>query len=131
MDAREARRAAEKAAKEQLQQTLVGVVGDLGVAHAQRVDASTGVTDAAQQGRELVKQAEARAAELTATAKEAVEQAEADYVAAFEGAVTAGWSAGTLAGMGYDRPGKTRRVGSKTASPAPTSTEDAPQLAVA
>jgi len=66
-----ARRAAEQAARERLAGPLIGAVGELGVAVAQRETAAAGVSAAEERAREHVRRAQAEAQEMVAAAAEA------------------------------------------------------------
>lgn len=114
MDAREARRAAEKAAKEQLANSLIGLVGDLGVSHAKQGTYRDAIGDAEKEAKRLIEEAQAKGAELVKNAREAAEAADADYASTHAKAVAAGWTAENLANIGYPSPtghGTRRRAG--------------------
>ena len=103
-DVRTARRNAEKAARDALAGTLVGAVGELGVARATQQEASAGVDAAAEKGRQLLKAAQLEAAALLDRAQAQVAEADTGYASAWQAARTAGWAPAQLRGMGYTAP---------------------------
>jgi hypothetical protein len=100
MDSRTARRAAEKAARD-LIATRAALVGELGVAAAERTQLIADVTTATDRGRELIAAAEAEAAHLVAAARHLVADGEQRYTDAYTAATTAGWTPADLTALGY------------------------------
>lgn len=113
MDAKEARRAAEKAAREAMT-AKVAVVGDLGAVHTDYTGAADQIEAARAKGRELIAAAEARAAELVDAATEAQRTLGDRYATAHRSAVDVGWSSAELARMGFPAPTGARRRGSRS-----------------
>ena len=104
---RDARRAAERAARERLGGPLISAAGELGVAAAQRKAA--GVASAQQQAQEHLARAQAEAERMVADARAAVTAADEQYRRAHEEAVAAGWAPGALTDMGYALPPEPKR----------------------
>jgi hypothetical protein len=100
MDSRTARRAAEKAARD-LIATRAALVGELGVAAAERTQLATDVTAATDRGRELITAAEAEAARLVAAAQDLVADGEQRYADAYTAATAAGWAPADLTTLGF------------------------------
>ena len=100
MDSRTARRAAEKAARD-LMTSRAALVGELGVAHAERMRLAQDVHAAADHGRQLVANAQAEAARLVAAAQDLVHDGEQRYGDAYTAATTAGWTTGDLTALGF------------------------------
>ena len=100
MDTRTARRAAEKAARD-LITTRAALVGELGVAAAERTALANDITAAIDRGRELVASAEAEAARLVATAQELAATGHERYTDAYTAATAAGWTPADLTALGY------------------------------
>ena len=109
VDSRKARRNAEKAAREALSGTLVGVAGDLGAAMAAREEAAN-IIGAAQTKAEAILATARReaAAVIEAAEGEAVTAREA-YATAWTAAKDAGWTPAQLRSMGYDKPPTARK----------------------
>ena len=116
------RRAAEAAARDALATTMVGVIGELGVANAERQQADTRKADADHRAEQIMAVARAEAAHVRAEAATAIQSAEGTYAAAWQAARDAGWSSAQLTAMGYTRPATTRRA-RPTHSPAPAPDE--------
>ena len=100
MDARIARRTAEKAARE-LVNARSAVIGELGVAHAERLRLAADVDNAVEQGLRLKAAAAARAAELLAAAQDGERSGEERYTDALAAAVAAGWTMSDLRAIGF------------------------------
>lgn len=109
METREARRAAEKAAKERLGGPLIAAVGELGVAVARQQASVAAVAAAREQGRALVLAAQQEADRLAAEARVGIAEADEEYRAAHDAALRAGWFSAALVEMGYDGPPPRRR----------------------
>ena len=124
-DAREARRAAEKAARDRLAGPLINAAGELGVAAAQRQTAAAHVAQVQQRAREHVQRAQQEAEQMLADAHAQVTAADTEYRRAHTAALTAGWSAGALHDMGYTAPPAAKRTRTTPAAPAPPNS-DAP-----
>ncbi len=126
-ETREARRAAEKAARDRLGGPLISTAGELGVAVAQRDAAAAAVADAQEQAREHVRRAQQEAEQIVTDARAQVTAADKEYRRAHAAALTAGWSATALHDMGYPAPPTPRRnrttpaPAAATAPAAPTS----------
>ena len=103
-EVRDARRAAERAARERLGGPLINAAGELGVAAARREAAAAGVAGAQQQAREHLARAQAEADRMVADARAAVTAADEQYQRAHEEAVAAGWAPSALTDMGYPAP---------------------------
>ncbi len=134
-DAREARRAAEKAARDRLAGPLISSAGELGVAVAGRQAAATAVEQAQQRAREHVRRAQQETEQIVSDACAQVAAADDEYRRAHRAALAAGWSAGALHDMGYPAPPTPRRhrttpapakaAPTGTSRPDPTSAVDA------
>ena len=111
---RDARRAAERAARERLGGPLINAAGELGVAAAQREAAAAGVAGAQQQAREHLARAQAEAERMVTDARAVVTAADERYRRAHEGAVAAGWAPSALTDMGYALPSAAKRARSNS-----------------
>jgi hypothetical protein len=100
VDTRTARRAAEKAARD-LINARSAVIGELGVAHAERLRLAADVDNAAEEGQRLRVAAAARAADLMAAAHDGERTGEERYTDALAAAVAAGWTMSDLRAMGF------------------------------
>ena len=100
MDTRTARRAAEKAARDLINNRAT-LIGELGVAQAERAQLEADVTTAADRGRQLVAAAEAEASRLLETAQSCVRDAEQRYTDVYGAATAAGWAPADLATLGF------------------------------
>ena len=117
MDMREARRTAEKAARDLLGGPLITAAGALGVAVAAQQAAADGVNAAHDQAQQHLQQAQREADEIITDARAQVGTAEDGYRQAHQAAVTAGWAPSALADMGYPPPGHTtKRAKAQTAT---------------
>ncbi len=112
-EGREARRAAERTARERLAGPLISAVGELGVAVAGREAAAAAVATATERAREHVRRAQIEADQMVSMASEAVTAAEEEYRLAHAAAVEAGWSPAALEDMGYASPSQQRRARSR------------------
>lgn len=101
MDTRAARRAAEKAARN-LINNRTAPIGELGVAQAERALLEAEVVAAAGRGRQLVAAAEDEAARLLEHAQSAVRNATERYADLYSAATMAGWTPADLAALGFD-----------------------------
>lgn len=126
MDNRTARRAAERAARD-LINSRAALVGELGVAAAERLQLSDEVNAAAGRGRQLVEAAEVEAARLLAGAHDLVMTGEQRYTDVYTAATAAGWAPADLTALGFASPGTAtrQRRQARTAPPARTDV-DAP-----
>ena len=120
MDNRTARRTAEKAARD-LVATRAAVVGDLGVASAERTDQAAAVTAAQQYGQKLLRAAQEQSEQLVAAAQQNAEDATARYADAHQRALAAGWTSSDLDDLGFAlRTATARRRRTPTDTPGPT-----------
>ncbi len=117
MDARDARRAAEKAARD-LINTRAALIGELGVAAARHTDTTTGVTDAQHQAEALLDEARRRGNQLIHDAQTAVEDTAAACAAAYDSATAAGWTPAELDQLGFPAPTPPGRRSRAAAKPA-------------
>lgn len=126
----QARKAAEKAARDRLAGPLITAAGELGVAVAQRHTAASGVHAAQEQAREHIRLAQQHAEQIVADAHAQVTNADEQYRHAHTAALAAGWSAAALHDMGYTAPPtSTRRRPATSTTRAATDTADQPQPA--
>lgn len=100
MDTRSARRAAEKAARD-LINSRAALVGELGVAHAERTHLSEGVGDATERGRQLLADAQAEADRLVSAAQALAQEGQQRYTDAYNAATATGWTPGDLDALGF------------------------------
>ena len=117
MDARAARRAAEKAARDLISQRAARV-GDLGVLRAERAQLADDVTTAQAQGQHLVAAAQAEAGALVQAARDLALDGEQRYADAYSAATAAGWIADDLAALGY-QPAQTKTRSPRRRQPSP------------
>jgi hypothetical protein len=103
-DVRKARRDAEKAAREALSQTLVGVAGELGVALAEERVTAADVEAARTKSAEIIASAKREARSVLDAAESIAASASATYAHRWVAAKDAGWTAAQLRAMGYDQP---------------------------
>jgi hypothetical protein len=124
-DAREARRSAEKAARD-LINDRAALIGDLGTSAHHRATTKDGVATARAEGALLIAAARAQAATLVTTATDAVASADQAYAAAYTAALTGGWQRSELKTMKYPPPGNSRppTASAETASAQPSSNDD-------
>ena len=109
MDTRTARRAAEKAARD-LINDRAALIGELAVARAERSQLDINIAAAGERGRQLVAAAEAEAAGLLDTAQAGVRHADQRYADVYSAATAAGWAAADLTALGFQpAPTRTRR----------------------
>ncbi len=108
MDARDARRAAEKAARD-LISTRAALIGELGVAAARHTDTTNAVTDAQHHAEALLDEARRRGNQLVRDAQTAVEVTAAACAAAYDSATAAGWTPAELDQLGFPGPAAPRR----------------------
>jgi len=124
MDTRAARRAAEKAARDLINKRAA-LVGELGVAQAERTQLDADVTAAAERGRQLVAAAEVEAGQLVETAQACVRDADQRYADVYSAVTAAGWAVADLTALGFPpRDGATprRRRPQPSQAPLPVST---------
>lgn len=100
MDTRTARRAAEKAARDLINDRAT-FVGELGVVQAERTQLEDDVATAAERGRQLVAEAQAEAARLLEHAQGGVRDAEQHYNDVYTAATAAGWAPADLTALGF------------------------------
>lgn len=106
------RTAAMKAAKAHLQNTMVGVIGQLADAKSAVGLTRETIANAKQEGDLLVAQARQQAEQLMSKAQEQNTTAQQAYETSYEAALEAGWSARALKDLGYSAqrsPRKTRQ----------------------
>jgi len=115
MDARDARRAAEKAARD-LINTRAALIGELGVAAARHANTTTGLTHAQHHAEALLDEARRRGAQLVHDAQSAVDDAAAACAAAYSSATAAGWTPAEHDPHGLPPPPPPRRPADKPAS---------------
>ncbi|GAB7192792.1 hypothetical protein NUM3379_35010 [Kineococcus sp. NUM-3379] len=120
-DLREARRAAEKAAKALLQRTMIGAAGELAAAAASRTAANEDVGTVQERAAEHVARAQREAEEMVAAAADRASVAATSYEEAYAAALAAGWSAAALLELGHDAPAGRR---SRRGAPRPRSSGD-------
>jgi len=116
MDARDARRAAEKAARD-LINTRAALIGEIGVAAARHTDTTTGVTGAQHHAQALLDEARRRGNQLVRDAQTAVEDTAAACAAAYDSAAAAGWTPAELDQLGFPAPAAPRRRTRPAAKP--------------
>ena len=105
MDMREARRTAEKAARELLGGPLITAAGALGVAIAAQQTAAAGILTAQDRAQQHLQQAQREAEQIITNARTEISTADNNYRQAHQDAVTAGWAPAALTDMGYPPPG--------------------------
>lgn len=103
MDAREARRAAEKAARD-LINARATVIGDLGVAASAHTDSATAVTRAHERAAALIEEARQQGAQLVEAAEQDAAAAAATYADAITAALAAGWTREELTSLQFAPP---------------------------
>lgn len=128
MDSRSARRAAEKAARD-LITNRAALVGELGVAAAERTQLAADVTAADERGRQLVADAEAQAARLVAAVQDLVADGEQRYADAYTAATAAGWAPSDLTALGFP-PVATSSTRRRRPSPAQPPTVELPTATI-
>ncbi len=116
MDARDARRAAEKAARD-LINTRAALIGGLGVAAARHANTTTGLTHAQHHAEALLDEARHRGAQLVHDAQSAVDDAAAACAAAYSSAT--GWTPAELDQLGFPAPRPAGAPAQPTSPPAP------------
>lgn len=132
MDSRTARRTAEKAARD-LVTTRAALVGEVGVAAAERTQLTDDITAATERGRQLVASAQAEAARLVAAAQDLVTAGEQRYTDAYTAATAAGWTPSDLTALGFppatSTPTRRRRPAAtdQAAPPPAAASADAPE----
>ncbi|MGH3629406.1 MAG: hypothetical protein ACRDRL_18455, partial [Sciscionella sp.] len=99
MDMREARRAAEKLAREKVSQR-VKIVGELGVLAKRRDQAEAGVDAARIHANSMVEAAQVAGDKLVEVARDKQRKIEEQYQNAYGTALSAGWNVGDLEGIG-------------------------------
>lgn len=114
MDTRQKRRDAEKAAR-QLIADRTALIGELAVAQSERDAAQASIDDARERGRQMVREAEDRAAALVTRAREEADAVDVTYADTHAAAVAGGWSGPDLAQLGFPAPARRSRP-----RPAPT-----------
>lgn len=119
MEARTARRSAEKAARD-LIRSRAAFVGELAALHSDRLRLTHDVTTAAARGEQLVEEAKAEAASRLAVASELAQDGERRYADAHAAAVAAGWTTADLAALGFPA---ARRKGRRRGQPTAASTK--------
>ncbi len=124
-DARRARREAEKAARDALSGTLVGVAGDLGAAAAGQQDAAVTVDVARAKAATIVEAARREAAAVIAFAEHEEAAAAQTYAAAWSAARDAGWTPAQLRSMGYGKPPTSRKAAIRPSATGTGNTETA------
>jgi hypothetical protein len=123
VDTRAARRAAEKAARDLINNRAV-LVGEFGVTSVERGRLAGDVAAAAARGQQLVADAEAEAARLVAAAQDLAQDGEQRYADAYSAATAGGWTAADLTALGFQPAPTGRRRRSAVEQP-----ELAPQAA--
>ena len=123
MDTRAARRTAEKAARD-LTTSRAALIGDLGVAQAERTQLDLDVTIAADRGQQLVTAAQADAARLLEVAHTQVRDADQRYADLYSAATTGGLTPADLTALGFPPTNNPRRRRPDTAPPPASSTDD-------
>lgn len=130
MDTRTARRAAEKAARD-LINSRATLIGELGVAQAERTQLDADVAAAAERGRQLIAEAQDEAARLLETVQTAVRDADQRYTDVYGAATAAGWAPADLSALGFQPNGNTspRRRRPAQAENRPAASPPAPPTA--
>jgi hypothetical protein len=127
MDSRAARRTAEKAARN-LMNERAALVGELGVMDAERRRLADEVAAATRRGQQLVAEAETNAARLVAAAQDLAQDGEQRYAEVYSAATAGGWTAGDLTALGFapgsNNPQRRRR------STTPSAGTDQPTIAL-
>lgn len=116
VDVKRARREAEKAAREALSGTLVGVAGDLGAALAGQQEATAAVQTAHAKGESIIEAARREAAAVVQAAEVEASAAGESYTAAWNAAKDAGWTPAQLRSMGYSKPPASRKTAPRTST---------------
>jgi hypothetical protein len=116
-DPRRARRDAEQAARAALGDTLIGVAGQLGEAHAHARNLTEQLAAARHKAEEVRAAANVQARELTERAEADVAEAARGYAAAWAAAKDAGWAPSQLRGMGYPPPPRSRTSRPRASAP--------------
>jgi hypothetical protein len=124
MDSRAARRAAEKAARN-LMNERAALVGELGVMDAERRRLADEVAAAARRGRQLVADAEAEAARLVAAAQDVAQDGEQRYADVYGAATAEGWAPGDLKALGF-APSSNNPPRRRRSTPLPAETNQPP-----
>ena len=109
MDMREARRTAEKAARDLLGGPLITAAGALGVAVAAQQAAADGVNAAHDQAQQHLQQAQREAEQIITDARTQIGAADDNYRHTHQAAITAGWAPAALTDMGYSTPSHTTK----------------------
>ena len=109
MDMREARRTAEKAARDLLGGPLITAAGALGVAVAAQQTAAAGVLTAQDRAQQHLQQAQRDAEQMVTDARTEISTADDAYRQTYQAAVTAGWAPAALTDMGYPTPSNTAK----------------------
>lgn len=92
------------------------LVSDLAVADTERTTTLKEIEEAREHGRQLVRDAEARAAQLLQAAREHTDDLERRYSDQHTAALTGGWNAGDLEQLGFTAPTPARRTRATTRS---------------
>ena len=100
MDTRAARRAAEKAARD-LINNRAALIGELGVARAERTQLDADVATAVDRGRQLIAEAPAEAARLLEDAQTCVRDADQRYADVYSATTAASWTPADLTALGF------------------------------
>src|SRR5664280_2485565 len=103
-DPRRARRDAEQAARAALGDTLIGIAGQLGEAHAHARNLTELIATARHKAEQIRAAANAQARELTDRAEAEAAEAARGYAAAWAAAKDADWAPNQLRSMGYSPP---------------------------
>lgn len=100
MDLREARRAAEKAARDRIAER-VRLVGELGVLAQRRFEMERAVQSAQERADALIQAAKESGQRIVDTASHHLAEASQQYESAYAAALSAGWAAADLDGIGF------------------------------
>jgi hypothetical protein len=100
MDLREARRAAEKAAREKISDR-VRLAGELGVLAQRQAEMTAALALARERAAAIVVAAQDSAQRILDVAAGNLDEASAQYGSAYAAALTAGWSESDLNGIGF------------------------------
>ena len=109
MDLREARRAAEKAARDRVSER-VRLAGELGVLAQRRIEMEHGVDVALERARALMQAAKESGQRLVDAASASLDEASSQYENAYAAALYAGWTTADLDDIGFNNGGPADRV---------------------
>ena len=109
MDLREARRAAEKAARDRISER-VRLAGELGVLAQRRLEMEQGVDVALERANALMQAAKDSGQRLVDAASARLDEASSQYESAYAAALSAGWTTADLDEIGFNNDGPADRI---------------------